>query len=241
MGQCQHTLPVKPAGRRLGWRTCLRKGCDRVFHPARWNQRYCREPDCLREVHRWQAAKRQRVYRRSPANRQRHAEAEAQRRRRVRSTASQQEVSVNLQITATSGSAWSRSNTNSTDFCDRPGCYEPLPTATRAPARYCGRDCRQAMRRVLDRERKWLLRNRYAKLLEPQTAAYAASRHWAERRSKPASAATKSEASPVGDYRAGPQNSLSSSRFECPQPGSFAKDDHSETHFDRRSRPPPAG
>ena len=41
-------------------------------------------------------------------------------------------------------------------FCDRPGCYEPCRDSCRCQARYCGDDCRQAMRRVRDRERKHL-------------------------------------------------------------------------------------
>ena len=42
-------------------------------------------------------------------------------------------------------------------LCDRPGCYEPPVTSPRNPARYCCAACRQAVRNVLDRERKWLL------------------------------------------------------------------------------------
>jgi hypothetical protein len=40
-------------------------------------------------------------------------------------------------------------------MCDRPGCYEPPPKVGRNQARYCCRACRQAVRRVIDRERKW--------------------------------------------------------------------------------------
>jgi hypothetical protein len=39
---------------------------------------------------------------------------------------------------------------------------DPRRPSSRATARYCGDDCRQAVRRVLDRERKWLRRNTYA-------------------------------------------------------------------------------
>ena len=168
MGHNQHTGPVKSASRGVPSRTCLRKGCGQVFQPTRWNQRYCREPRCLREVHRWQAAKRQRVYRRSAENRKRHAEAEARRRRAKKEAANAAECSTNTRSEeavpgsspeSTRGGAWSRSNKIPADFCDRPGCYEPLPADSRAPARYCGGDCRQAIRRVRDRERKWLIRH----------------------------------------------------------------------------------
>jgi hypothetical protein len=43
-------------------------------------------------------------------------------------------------------------------LCDRPGCHEPPVTSFRNPARFCCSACRQAVRNVLDRERKWLAR-----------------------------------------------------------------------------------
>ena len=58
--------------------------------------------------------------------------------------------------------AWSRSDNIPEDFCDRPGCYEPLPGTRRGPAQYCGGECRQAQRRVHDRERKFKDRQRKA-------------------------------------------------------------------------------
>jgi hypothetical protein len=74
--------------RRPGVRTCLRKGCGRKYQARSWNQRYCQEPDCLRQVHRWQAARRQAEHRKKAAARARHAQAEKERRRRAK-TASQ--------------------------------------------------------------------------------------------------------------------------------------------------------
>jgi hypothetical protein len=43
-------------------------------------------------------------------------------------------------------------------LCGRPGCHEPPVTSFRNPARFCCPACRQAVRNVLDRERKWLAR-----------------------------------------------------------------------------------
>jgi hypothetical protein len=43
-------------------------------------------------------------------------------------------------------------------LCDRPGCHESPASSPRNPARYCGPDCRKAVRNVCDRERKWLSR-----------------------------------------------------------------------------------
>ncbi len=166
MGQDQHTSfpPVLTSReRRLHRRVCLRKGCGCVFQPRRWNQRYCQDLECLRLVRRWQSAKRQRERRQNMQHRQQHCESERQRRKRRReqtSSASQkgsrESSSSRLPETAC---AWSRSKNFSADFCNRVGCYDPVRCSPRTAARYCSDDCRQAMRRVLDRERKWLRRN----------------------------------------------------------------------------------
>lgn len=245
MGHHQHNPTVKPAGGRLGPRTCLRKGCDQVFEPVRWNQRYCQDAECLRELRRWQAVRRQRTYRQSAANRKRQAEAQARRRQRARSAMAEGRASPtdSRKAPATDG-AWSRSKAIPGDFCSRPGCYEPLPSDSRAPARYCGGDCRQAVRRVRDRERKWLIRKQYK----------ASHRRWGEcgqsRRqvvdrpstadNRAAAAIDNSAQKLVGDYRDDDQQRLSSVRFERHQRRRFAEDDDSQTNPDRRSRPPPS-
>ena len=69
-----------------GPRVCLRKGCGRKYQPRRWNQRYCQDPECLRLVRRWQAAKRQAKRRQDEAAKAQHAEAERVRRQRVPSS-----------------------------------------------------------------------------------------------------------------------------------------------------------
>jgi hypothetical protein len=168
MGQDQHIAlqPTSASGRRLQPRTCLRKGCAFRFQPRRWNQRYCQDPQCLRLVRRWQAAKRQRNRRQQDEHRQRHCEAERQRRRRCREHASH-ETATQLTTSdptesAEQDRAWSRSTRSIENFCDRPGCYDPVRCSYRAQARYCTNECGQVMRRVADRERKWLRRNTYA-------------------------------------------------------------------------------
>lgn len=163
MGQQQHTSSAKSSQKasRFPPRPCLRKGCERTFVPGHWNQRYCREPECLRELHRWQAAKRQRRRRSHPENRRQHAEAERCRRRcqreqrRVALAKSSPPSRTPDQDQESAPRAWSRGANIFEDFCDRPGCYEPLRCSCRAPARYCGDSCRQAMDRVRSRERKY--------------------------------------------------------------------------------------
>ena len=63
-------------GRQPRPRSCLRKGCGRKYQPRCRNQRYCQEPDCLRLIQRWQAARRQAKHRQSAAARAKHSQAE---------------------------------------------------------------------------------------------------------------------------------------------------------------------
>ena len=66
-------------------------------------------------------------------------------------------------------------------LCDRPGCYQSPVSSSRNPARYCCAACRQAVRNVLDRERKWLARGtwdgRKKRAIEYQAARRNRSRH----------------------------------------------------------------
>jgi len=137
-------------------RVCLRKGCGRRYTPRRWNQRYCQDPECLREVKRWQARQRQRRRRASPQGRQQHRHAERARRR---------EAKARGQTPAARSPDRARGHVgeNSSDvFCGRTGCYEPPRASLRTPACYCSVVCRTAVRRVRDRERKWLSRTMFA-------------------------------------------------------------------------------
>ncbi len=177
MGRVQNTVNNERKSTtavRLPPRLCLRKDCGTRFQPIRWNQRYCQRPDCLREVRRWQAAKRQRRRRQSPQQRQQHAQAERQRREQKKRQVTSSNTATK-QSSSDQDRAWSRSKTSFEDFCDRPGCYEARRSSSRAAARYCSDACRQALRRVTDRERKWLRRNtsvsRFKRRLEYQRRA----------------------------------------------------------------------
>lgn len=177
LGQDQHTFPATGSSKspRLQSRICLRKGCGRIFQPQCWNQRYCQDPGCLKLVRRWQAAKRQRQRRSRPEVRQERAAAVRQRRARHREQCGDEGAARDPTIAnrKESDSAWSRSKKNPSPFCDRPGCYEARRPSSRCAARYCGDECGQAVRRVRDRERKWLSRKtaagRFKRRLEYQT------------------------------------------------------------------------
>jgi hypothetical protein len=178
-----------------------------------------------------------------PANRKRHAEAEAQRRRDKTAQKAKRDV-VAVEKTIVQAGAWSRSKKFPAVFCDRPGCYEPLPDDSRAPARYCGAGCRQAVRRVVDRERKWLTRNGYCTGLAPCSVSQTAPQRRVEAPVVRAQRTCSGEAVPVGDYRANRQQALSCRAIEryplSDHERGTLRDGHYKTNSDRRSRPPPA-
>ena len=178
MGQVQHTNEggASARGRRLGWRTCLRKGCGRRFQARRHNQRYCQEPECRKELRRWQAAKRQQKRRASlkdAGSMPRRNGSDANGRQSEAKTAAGRPSHGVPPAKPARGHAAKK---HPEVFCDRPGCYEAVRESPCAPASYCGDDCRAAMNRVRDRERKWLLRKRPAGRIKRRLE-YQAARH----------------------------------------------------------------
>jgi hypothetical protein len=151
-----HHVKAKPRPkareRRPRARPCLNKRCGRKYQPRRWNQRYCQDPECLREVRSWLAARRQAEHRRETVAKAEHAQAE-------RAPPAGQVRAPGRSEPRTCAGAWSRSKSFfPLPECDRPGCYEPSVTSIRNPSHYCCVTCRQAVRNVQDRERKWLSR-----------------------------------------------------------------------------------
>jgi hypothetical protein len=138
-----------PRARRPRPRTCFRKGCGRKYQPRCWNQRYCQDPECLRQVRRWQAARRQAERRQDVRIRAQHAQAEKKRRRRDKTSP---KAVDNPEVACARGHA---AFFFALPLCDRPGCHEHPMISPRNPARYCGAACRQAVHNVQDRERKW--------------------------------------------------------------------------------------
>jgi hypothetical protein len=221
-------------------RQCHRKGCDHTFVPRRWNQRYCREPECWQLLQRWQAAKRQQRRRARAEVRQQHAEAQRQRRQRRRAEAGVRPTERALPPSAAAAPrAWSRSKKNIHDFCDRPGCFEPRGPSRRAPARYCAGDCRPAVRRVQDRERKWKRRKHHV------AAAARRSAHHLPRRERKHTAphggtnsavtTTARPAQPIRRYRDATRRGVSS-RETHPEVPTHDQ----ETSAGRGSRAPPS-
>jgi len=107
-------------------------------------------------LRRWQAARRQAKRRQNEAAKAQHAQA--QRARRQRATSSPQ-APKDPEVAAARGHAAKIIST--TPVCDRPGCHEPPVKSGRNQASYCCSACRQAVRQVLDRERKWQWRGTF--------------------------------------------------------------------------------
>lgn len=244
--QCSSASPLSPGNfsNRFPPRVCLRKGCGRIFDVRSGNQRYCQAPECLRLVDRWQAAKRQRVRRQRPEVREERA-AGAREARERKSQLKTDRPPLAEPVTPAEqpdpSDAWSRSRKNSGPICDRVGCYESPRPSCRCPARYCSHECRDAMQRVCDRERKWLWRNTFAGQIKCRLQAQ---RRQAARRAASADrdSADTGEATAPGSDVVRPFRSLP----DVSVPSGDRKEDIShdvqnpETTVASQSRPPPA-
>lgn len=244
LNQCSSASPLSPGNSRFPLRTCLRKGCGRIFDVRSGNQRYCQDPECLRLVRRWQAAKRQRVRRQRPEVREERAAVAREVRERKSRLKTDPPAPTEPVMPAEKPDppvAWSRSRKNSGPICDRVGCYESPRPSCRCPARYCSHECRRAMQRVCDRERKWLWRNTFAGQIKCQLQAQrrqAARRaSSADRDSVDTGEVTATGSNVVLPYRSPPDVSVSMGN---------RKEDIShdvqnpETTIASQSRPPPA-
>jgi hypothetical protein len=242
--QCSSASPLSPGNSRFPPRTCLRKGCGRIFDARSGNQRYCQDPECLKLVRRWQAAKRQRMRRQQPEVRENRAAAAREARERKSRLKTDPPAPTEPVMPAEQPDppgAWSRSRKIPGPICDRVGCYESPRPACRCLAHYCSHECRDAMQRVRDRERKWLWRNTLAGQIKcqlqaqrRQVARRAAS---ADRDSAVLEPTTATGSDVVLPYRSPPDISVSM--------GDRKEDithevQNPETTITSQSRPPPA-
>ena len=148
MGSLQHGCPVgqrqDPAHSRA--RLCLLKGCAAQFSPVHPLARYCSAAcrAAARRWSRWRAARRYRATEHGQACRREQA---CRYRQRVR----QQREARNAE---SEGHQDPRASEKIA--CSRPGCYELFPPARRSPLKkFCCALCRDALRRVRQREARW--------------------------------------------------------------------------------------
>ena len=138
-------------------RLCLLKGCVGRFKPSCPLSRYC-SPECRAAGRRWTLHQADQRYRQTEAGKQRRREQSQRYRQQVAdrrmteqgtSEPEDQQLSVGDQVAPSS-------QKTSGCLCARPGCYERFAPSTRSPGqRFCSSACRNALQRVLRRERFW--------------------------------------------------------------------------------------
>lgn len=149
--------PLSPEGLqgatwRLGRRICLLKDCDRVYRPNHPLSRYCSK-QCQQAAARWHQRQANRRYRASDQGKTcRRAQACRYRRRKSETSS----VSQNTKSPSADSEGYGDPVPLQEFCCQRPGCYETFSKTTRSPLqKFCNAHCRQALRRVLVRERRW--------------------------------------------------------------------------------------
>lgn len=181
-GQPSDALPGHPCSRQ-----CLLKGCERWFLPRHFQDCYC-STGCriaARRWRRWHAARR---YRATTNGKQRRRE-QAQRhreRKRIQSALNEPVLPTPEVEPASStiaadvpplidpptvvaslgvGQRPAEIPENSRLWpCNRPGCYVLFSLSPRSPQRYfCSYSCRQALRRVRQREARLRIRRRHGR------------------------------------------------------------------------------
>jgi len=134
--------------RRPRHRVCLLKGCERHFRPVHPLTRYC-SAECREEARRWREWKARHRYRQSEAGKQkRQAQSRRYRMRSKRTRAAKQ------------GPRKSREGHRKKKYLAAPAiglaAIRNSRVSRRSPLqRFCAHSCRQALARVLQRERRW--------------------------------------------------------------------------------------
>lgn len=147
--QHDYHQPGRQAPCRCRPRICLLKGCERWFSPLRSSARYCSKAcsKAARRWTRWQAAQR---YRASEKGQERRRQQACRYRERVR----QRRQAAQEQAVACEGHQ--EEGVSEKNPCSRPGCYERFPPQRRSPRKkFCCALCRNALRRVRQREARW--------------------------------------------------------------------------------------
>ena len=160
---CRADQGPRPRFRR---RRCLLKDCERWFRPWHPQGRYC-SPACQQAARRWRRRHASQRYRAGAQGKERRREQSRRyRQRRPQPTAT---LADDAAATAPAASATPREGQRPAPIlgnfawrmCSRPGCYLWFLIQSRSPGQhFCSCLCRQALRRVLDREAHWRRRHR---------------------------------------------------------------------------------
>lgn len=152
------SLGVQDGPWRLGCRICLLKDCQRWFRPWHPLARYC-SAACREAARRWRQQTANRRYRASEQGKCRRREQACRHRQRARERQCADCDSAGGGEVEREGYPHPK---EAGEFCcGRPGCYEAFAKTARSPwQKFCSIPCRQALRRVLVRERRWWSRLR---------------------------------------------------------------------------------
>jgi hypothetical protein len=139
----------------LRQRRCLLKGCEQIFHPTNVFSRYCSER-CVRAARCWTLVRARKKYRLSRKARAKRAEQSCKHRQRCRELKANQAVS-SLDVPQVNCEGHHPGQKFEGALCARAGCYEKVKRTKRSPLKkFCSWSCFQALRRVRERERRWL-------------------------------------------------------------------------------------
>ena len=131
-------------------RICLLKGCERRFDPPHPFSRYC-SPECSAAARKWAQQKANRRYRATDVGKECRRKQSVRYRQRCRQRREADESSRDA-----GGEGYTKAIEPKKIRCHRPGCYEQFHPPARSPLKkFCSSSCRNALRRVLVRERRW--------------------------------------------------------------------------------------
>ena len=136
-------------------RLCLLKGCAGWFRPVHPLARYC-SGVCRQAARRWTLWRANRRYRRSEQGKA--CRREQCRRRRERCPPRDGRSTCEAMGCEAMGcEGYQEADAEKKISCSRPGCYACFDAEPRSPLKkFCSRVCRRALRRVLEREARWL-------------------------------------------------------------------------------------
>lgn len=154
MGPCNNQTRPLECQFQCRTRRCLLKGCGSSYRPTNPASRYC-SPKCEKAAREWQIKCARERYQRSAKGKAKRCEQSRGRRKRGKERDRSQVLTMCV---------GDRNENSQGVTCARPGCYEGIVRTKRSPCKkYCSRDCRASLRRVLERERRWRQRHRLLK------------------------------------------------------------------------------
>jgi len=135
-------------------RRCLLKGCEQLFQPQRPQTRYCSQ-ECREAARRWRRWRAGQTWRKTESGRECRRQQSCRYRERVRQRQEAQQAAAKEALNEPR-EGQRPADAEKKSPCSRPGCYELFVPSPRSPGqRFCSCLCRNALRRVLQREARW--------------------------------------------------------------------------------------